>query len=294
MKTVGKARVWLKENLKSVYQLEELNGIVFLVLNSVTQSSQTQLHVFPEKELSEAQIQMLLLSVQKLQSGMPVQYVLGEAEFFGLKFEVDPSVLIPRPETEELVSWVLEMGGGTRSGERERQNLTRILDIGTGSGCIPIAIKKNWPQAEVFGLDISSEALQMARRNALLNEVEVHFLQQDILDFIPIKEALTYSIIVSNPPYISPIEQKLMHSNVLNFEPHSALFVPENDPLLFYRSIADYASFTLQKNGLLFFEINEKYGQETLQLLQEKGFVNLELRKDFSGKDRMVKAQKST
>lgn len=318
MKTVGEARFWLKENLKTIYAEDELSEIVFLTLNFITGLSQTHLHVFPEKELSETQIQMLLLSTKKLQNGIPVQYVLGEADFFGLKFEVNPSVLIPRPETEELVAWILEERGNAsdveKSGEREKQDTENeneraegktkgklkaeslqpkaILDIGTGSGCIPIAIKKNWPRAVVSGLDISAEALQTAQKNASLNQVEVTFFQQDILDFYPVKEALQYSIIVSNPPYIPPSEQKMMMRNVLDFEPHQALFVPENDPLLFYRAIADYASFMLEKCGLLFFEINEKYGQETVALLQEKSFFNVELRKDFRGKNRMVRAMK--
>lgn len=316
MKTVGEARVWLKENLKSVYAEEELQEILFLILNFLTKLTKTQLHIFPEKELTEAQIRMLLLSVKKLQTGMPIQYVLGETQFFGLKLNVNPSVLIPRPETEELVAWVLEeKGKGERRAEsgkkRERkagngdlainnQKLITdslqpisILDIGTGSGCIPIAIKKNWPEAAVFALDISAEALQTAQANALLNQVEVNFFQQDILDFNAVKEARQYSIIVSNPPYITSAEQQSMQINVLDYEPHQALFVPKNDPLLFYKVIAGHASFMLQKNGMLFLEINENFGQETVALLQEKGFAKIELRKDFRGKDRMVKAVKS-
>lgn len=295
MKTVGEARIWLKENLKNIYAEEELPDILFLTLNFITRLTQTQLHAFPEKQLNEDQIRMLLLLAKKLQSGMPVQYALGETEFFGLKFEVNPSVLIPRPETEELVSWVLEGKGDEESGDLvsgEREKVERILDIGTGSGCVPIAIKKNWPEAAVSGLDISVEALQTAQKNAFLNEVEVRFFQQDILNFMPVKEVFNYSIIVSNPPYITPNEQKQMQHNVLNFEPHLALFVPENDPLLFYRGIAEYASFMLQKNGLLFFEINGNYGQQVVDLLIGHKFVDVELRKDFSGKDRMVRAVK--
>jgi len=294
MKTVGEARIWLKEKIKNTYAEEELPGIVFLTLNFITGLSQTQLHVFPEKEMTDVQIRMLLLSTQKLKTGMPIQYVLNETEFFGLKFEVNPSVLIPRPETEELVAWVLEEKAKVEAEtlKAESLRLKAILDIGTGSGCIPIAIKKNWPEAAVSGLDISVEALKTAQKNALLNEVEVNLFQQDILNFYPVKEALPYSIIVSNPPYITPNEQKLMHNNVLDFEPYQALFVPENDPLIFYRAIADHASFMLEKNGLLFLEINEKYGKQTLGLLQQNGFVELELRKDFRGKDRMVRAMK--
>lgn len=301
MKTVGKAKFWLKENLKKFYASDELDSVVFLVLNSITKLSPTQLRISPEKELSDNQIQMLLLSAKKLQSEMPVQYVLGEAEFFGLKFEVNSSVLIPRPETEELVAWVLEekgnLSGNARSREREKPEAESsmpkaILDIGTGSGCIPIAIKKNWPEAVVSGLDISEDALQTAQKNALINEVEVGFFQQDVLNFMPIKEAPAYSVIVSNPPYITPKEQQQMHNNVLDFEPHLALFVPENDPLLFYRAIADYASFTLQKNGSLFFEINENYGEQVVEMLIGKSFVDVKLRKDLNGKDRMIKARR--
>lgn len=294
MKTVGEARIWLKEKIKSIYAEDELAEIQFLIMNFITGFSQTQLHVFAEKELTEAQIQMLLLSVKKLQTRMPVQYALGETEFFGLKLEVNPSVLIPRPETEELVAWVLDEKGKRLKGEGMKEGkVERVLDIGTGSGCIPIAIKKNWQEAEVFGLDISVEALETAQRNALLNEVQVKFFQQDILNFHAIKEASEYSIIVSNPPYITPSEQELMNRNVLDFEPHQALFVPENDPLLFYCAVADYASFMLENNGLLFLEINEKYGQETITLLQQKGFAEITLRKDFRGKDRMIKAAKT-
>lgn len=321
METVGEARIWLKENLKIVYADEELNEILFLVLLSVTKLTKTQIHAFPEKELSEQQISMLLLSAQKLQTRMPVQYVLGETEFFGLRLEVNPSVLIPRPETEELVAWVLEekvkgekvkgerlkgegLKGERFKGEREKSGEwgllkaeslwpKAILDIGTGSGCIPIAIKKNWPEAAVFALDISAEALQTAQKNALLNQVEVDFFQQDILNFDAVKGARQYSVIISNPPYITPSEQQTMQANVLGFEPHQALFVPENDPLLFYKTIASHASFMLQKNGLLFFEINENFGQEIILLLQKEGFTPIELRKDSRGKDRMVRAVKS-
>ena len=293
MKTVGEAKIWLKENLNTVYSLAELEQVVSLIIQFVTQLSQTQQHIFPQTKLSEAQMQMLLLTTKKLQTQMPLQYALGETEFFGLKFEVGPSVLIPRPETEELVSWILEERGNIY-GARKEKNDIRILDIGTGSGCIPIAIKKNWPEADVFGLDISKQALKTAKKNAAVNEVEIDFFQQDILNFRPVKEVSPYySIIVSNPPYITPEEKLHMHHNVLAFEPHLALFVPENDPLLFYRAITDYASFTLQKNGLLFFEINENFGKAVVKLLAEKGFAAIRLRKDLNGKDRMVKALKT-
>ncbi|WP_419800913.1 peptide chain release factor N(5)-glutamine methyltransferase [Mucilaginibacter sp.] len=284
METVGEARIWLKEKLSNLFSAEELPEILLLILQTITELSQTRQRVFPQKKLSEVQIAMLLLSVKKLETGMPVQYALGEADFFGLKFKVDPSVLIPRPETEELVAWVLEEKG-------KSLKPTTILDIGTGSGCIPIALKKNWPKAAVFGLDISAEALQTAQKNALQNEAEVGFFRQDMLDFYPVKEA-SYSIIISNPPYIVPSEQKSMRSNVLNFEPHLALFVPEADPLLFYRAAAGFALPALTRNGLLFLEINPQFHQQLTQLLKEKGFVNIVTKTDLSGKPRMIKASK--
>ncbi|MGI4751832.1 MAG: peptide chain release factor N(5)-glutamine methyltransferase [Janthinobacterium lividum] len=287
MKTVGEARIWLKEKLKNLFSAEELPQLRFLIMHTITGLSQTQIHAFPEKELSDQQTAMLLLSVKKLETGMPVQYALGEADFFELKFKVDPSVLIPRPETEELVAWVLEQ---KRIWERVKD--AKILDIGTGSGCIPVALKKNWPEAAVFGLDVSTEALHIAQKNALQNQVEIGFFKQDILNFYPIKEASAYSIIVSNPPYIVPSEQKLMQANVLDFEPHLALFVPEADPLLFYRAISDYAFSSLAAKGLLFFEINPKFHSAVLQLLQEKGFVEITVKQDFGGKIRMVRALK--
>ena len=284
METVGEARIWLKEKLSNLFSAEELPEILLLILQTITGLSQTRQHVFPQKKLSEAQIAMLLLSVKKLETGMPVQYALGEADFFGLKFKVDPSVLIPRPETEELVAWVLEEKG-------KSLKPTTILDIGTGSGCIPIALKKNWPGAAVFGLDISAEALQTAQKNALQNEAEVGFFRQDMLDFYPVKEA-SYSIIISNPPYVVPSEQKSMRPNVLNFEPHLALFVPEADPLLFYRGVAGFALSALTRNGLLFLEINPQFHQQLTQLLKEKGFVDIVTKTDLSGKPRMIKVSK--
>ncbi|RYY27269.1 MAG: peptide chain release factor N(5)-glutamine methyltransferase [Sphingobacteriaceae bacterium] len=271
------------------------------MLQTITSLSQTQQHLFSEKQLSADQLSMLLLSVKKLKTGMPVQYALGEADFFSLKFKVDPSVLIPRPETEELVAWVLTERGRRLEGEKliadssnlipRTSKLTTILDIGTGSGCIPIAIKKNWPEAVVSGLDVSAEALHIARKNALQNEIEVDFFQQDILDFYPVKE-VSYSIIISNPPYIVPSEKTLMEPNVLNFEPHLALFVPETDPLLFYRAVADYAWLALENNGLLFFEINPKFQPQISQLLHEKGFIRINSKTDFRGKNRMICALK--
>jgi release factor glutamine methyltransferase len=209
---------------------------------------------------------------------------LGHTEFYGLQFKVNPSVLIPRPETEELVEWVLN--------SNLPQTAINILDIGTGSGCIAISLKKNLPNATIWAIDISAEALKTAKENAKLNDAEVHFIETDVLNqnqtfnLLP----LNFNLIISNPPYVTPADKGLMHANVTDFEPHTALFVPQDDPLLFYKSIADLAAKKLIKGGLLFFEINESYGEETAVMLEEKQFKQVELRKDLSGRDRMIKA----
>jgi len=219
--------------------------------------------------------------IMELKTGKPLQYVLGYTEFYGLRFVVNPATLIPRPETEELVEWILNSVDKTKS--------ISILDIGTGSGCIPITLKKNLPHAHISAIDISHEALQTAKINAELNEVEIDFLEADILkDLQPITHNL--QLIVSNPPYVTPTDKTQMHVNVVDFEPHTALFVPQEDPLLFYKAIADFAITNLSTDGLLFLEINESYGQETIELLSSKGLKSIELKKDMSGRDRMIRA----
>jgi release factor glutamine methyltransferase len=274
------------ESLSTVYDKNEIDSIKYLVLSDLLSSSKAKLRAFADDKLDEAIIQKLQTIIAELQTGKPVQYILGHTEFYGLPFKVNPSVLIPRPETEELVAWVLE--------EVKRRDLKaeRILDIGTGSGCIPITLKKHLPQSQVTGIDISAAALQTAKQNAELNEVEVEFIEADILN-PPISILNTkYAILISNPPYVTELEQHDMHINVLNHEPHNALFVPNNDPLVFYRAIAGFALQNLQPNGLLFFEINENLAKETVELLSHNGFKSIELRQDMRGKDRMIKAEK--
>ncbi len=245
--------------------------------------------------------------LQQLLTHRPLQYVLNEAWFYGLKFEVNESVLIPRPETEELVDWIVkEVESGEESTTDEVRNtkyevrdaaslLTThhspltILDIGTGSGCIPIALKKNLPEAEVSAIDVCSEALHVAINNAVNNETEINFQLLDFLDESKWNNLGKYDIIVSNPPYIKTTEVNTMSKHVLEFEPHKALFVPDEDALLFYRKIADFALQHLQTHGAVYVEINQQLGKETVELFQQKGFT-VELRKDMSGNERMVKA----
>ncbi|WP_295650384.1 peptide chain release factor N(5)-glutamine methyltransferase [uncultured Mucilaginibacter sp.] len=275
------------DTLSNLYDQPEVDSIKYLVLSDVSNLSKTQLRAFPDRELDGQAIQKMQNIITRLQTGEPVQYILGHTEFYGLAFKVNPSVLIPRPETEELVEWVLSEVRGQQSGVRN------ILDIGTGSGCIPIALKKHLPQTQLTGLDISPAALQTARQNAQLNEVDVDFIEADILNPPIAIRSTQYAILISNPPYVTEHEKLAMHQNVLNHEPHNALFVPDTDPLLFYRAIADFALQNLQPNGLLFFEINENLGKQTVELLHDKGFKDIELRQDIRGKDRMIKAKKS-
>ncbi|MGF7042417.1 release factor glutamine methyltransferase [Mucilaginibacter lappiensis] len=277
------------KQLNKVYETKEIQAITLLAISEISGLSKASIKAFPERELSNEQTQKLKNTLTQLQTGEPIQYILGITDFYGLPFKVNPSVLIPRPETEELVEWILSVAG-TRLPVAGSQFTGNILDIGTGSGCIAISLKKNLPQAQVSAIDISERALQTAKENAELNEVEVNFIHADILNINSEIKLPKSEIIISNPPYVTLDDKKQMHTNVTNFEPHTALFVPEHDPLIFYKAIADFALLNLTPNGLLFFEINELYGQETVKLLKDKGFVNAELRKDMSGRDRMIKA----
>ncbi|RZL18483.1 MAG: peptide chain release factor N(5)-glutamine methyltransferase [Pedobacter sp.] len=214
-----------------------------------------------------------------LKTGKPVQQVLGETIFYGLPFKVTSNVLIPRPETEELVDWVIN---------HVKDKKESLLDIGTGSGCIPIVLKKHLPHLNVSSIDISSEALKVAAENAQLNKININLIEADILKYSTDK---MYDVIVSNPPYIRELEKAEMHENVLIHEPHTALFVSDENPLIFYKAIADFALSNLNPNGYLFFEINEYLWEETLQILIDKRFKNIELKKDMQGKDRMIMAR---
>ncbi len=221
-----------------------------------------------------------LFALDQLKRTVPLQYILGHTAFYGLDFIVDNKVLIPRPETEELVDWVIQT-------TKDIQN-PKILDIGTGSGCIAIALAKNIPHAEVSAMDLSTEALDIAKKNAAINQVEINFFEADILKIPELPHS--FDIVVSNPPYVLESEKTLMHANVLQYEPHVALFVYDSDPLVYYRVIAALASKRLSHRGSLFFEINEAKGRDLLELLLRSGFGKTELKKDFLGKDRMIKA----
>ncbi len=286
MKTIKDVFAVFKQNLGGVYDANEIEALTLMVVNEISDLSKGQIKAFPEKEITIEQADRLNTILTRLQTGEPIQYILGHTEFYGLPFKVNPSVLIPRPETEELVEWVL-----TSVGSSSLTN-SNILDIGTGSGCIAISLKKNLPNILVYAIDISTGALETAKQNADLNEVKINFIQADILNSkLDIKHS-RFNIIISNPPYVTLYDKTQMHTNVTDFEPHSALFVPEDDPLIFYKAIADFALDNLSANGLLFLEINESLGNETVELLQAKGFRDIELRKDMSSRDRIIRANR--
>lgn len=272
-----------REELTPLYDEREARALTRLVLETTLELNPTQLSFERFRLLTTHQQQQLQQILTRLAAGEPVQYVLCEAHFYGLKLKVNKHVLIPRPETEELVEWiVLDLG-------LEFSDF-RLIDIGTGSGCIPIALSKKFPKADIEAIDVSEGALQIAKENNERNGTAVSFSQLDILtEALP---ADTYDVIVSNPPYITEAEKDTLHKNVLNFEPHLALFSFDEDGLKFYRCIARLAATALKPGGKLYFEIHRDKGEEVAQLLTEAGYRHVELRKDLNGNNRMVKATK--
>lgn len=288
MKTVKEVSAAFQKQLASLYDTKEIDSLCMIAIAEITGTSSAKIKAFPELELPVEHLKAINHILDELKTSKPIQYILGHTEFYGLTFKVNPSVLIPRPETEELVEWIIGAGREARGGWQQH----RILDIGTGSGCIAVSLKKDLPEFSVSAIDISAEALQTAKQNAELNDSEVEFILEDILDYPRhAPTAIRYAIIVSNPPYVTPDDKNQMHANVTDFEPHTALFVPGNNPLIFYKAIADFASKNLEVGGLLFFEINESYGEQIVELLTSKSFKNIEWKKDMSGKDRMIKAE---
>jgi release factor glutamine methyltransferase len=293
MKTIKDVFSAFKQSLATVYDASEIEALTLMIISEISGISKAMIKAFPENLITPIQAEKLNNILTRLQTGEPIQYILGHTEFYGLNFKVNPSVLIPRPETEELVEWaILSVGSGQWAvSNSDKQFAGSILDIGTGSGCIAISLKKNLPAAQVSAIDISTDALQTAKQNAGLNEVEVNFIHQDILNIKSEIEIPKSEIIISNPPYVTLHDKAQMHTNVTDFEPHTALFVPEKDPLIFYKAIADFALKNLIPNGLLFFEINENLGKETVEMLESKGFKDIELKQDMSGRDRMIRTR---
>ena len=272
----------IRDALSGIYPPSEALSLAKMLLVEVFDFSTLELYGGKDKEISGKRRDVLDEMIRRLKKNEPIQYIIGVESFCGLTFEVNPSVLIPRPETQELVGWI--------AGDCEGKEACRILDIGTGSGCIPVSLAHRLPKAEVESWDISEDALQVARRNAERNGVEVLFRQKDVLKASP--DEARYDVIVSNPPYIAEKEKVDMEANVLDWEPSIALFVPDEDPLLFYRKIAQLGCSMLKEGGALYFEINRDYGQETIQMLEAMGYKEIELRKDSWGNDRMMKAER--
>ncbi|RZL43621.1 MAG: peptide chain release factor N(5)-glutamine methyltransferase [Pedobacter sp.] len=274
-----------QKELSYVYDVDEAQALFFITLDNLLGYNKSSYLINKDKNLTLIQIESFELVLKDLKLQKPIQYILEEAYFYGLKFKVNESVLIPRPETEELVEWILET---LKNGDIPLNN--NLLDIGTGSGCIAISLKKHLSTSNVYALDIAMDSVLIAKENATRNNVEVSFIVDDILNPKTTFKENKLDVIVSNPPYIKEDERNAMNANVLEHEPHRALFVSNENPLIFYNAIADFAIKNLNSDGLLFFEINEYLGKETVALLEGKGFTNIYLRKDMQGKDRMIKA----
>ncbi|MEP7095844.1 MAG: peptide chain release factor N(5)-glutamine methyltransferase [Flavobacterium sp.] len=270
------------QELSPFYDAYESESFFYLILEDKHKLRQIDLALNHDLNFSEADIVIWSVFLDQLKKEVPVQYLLGKTNFYGLDFEVNENVLIPRPETEELVEWIIHENSNINKSKK-----LKILDIGTGSGCIAISLAKNLPNAEVSAIDVSKKALETAKRNAVNNNVEVTFILQNILELDELK--YNFDIIVSNPPYVRNLEKEEIKKNVLEYEPHLALFVEDNDALVFYKKIASLAQKNLLENGQLYFEINQYLGKEMIDLLEKMNFENIELRKDIYDNDRMIK-----
>ena len=260
-------------SLQNIQEEQEIESFFFILTEYLHNLKRVDVALNPNFEISEEEVDKWNAILSELQQEKPIQYITGEAWFYGLRFEVNENTLIPRPETEELVEWIFN------SPNIHHPSPINILDIGTGSGCIPISVKTNLPQANVSAIDVSEKALEVAKRNAASNKVEINFIQTNILEVLDLNQ--NFDVIVSNPPYVRNLEKQEIKKNVLDYEPHLALFVEDTDALIFYRKIAQLALKNLTPNGLLFFEINQYLGNETVKLLQNLGFKNIELKKDM-------------
>jgi release factor glutamine methyltransferase len=297
------------QELSSLYDEKEIESFFYLILENFHQIKRIDLALNPQMEMNDKQLLHWESILSDLKKQKPIQYILGETEFYGLPFLVNENTLIPRPETEELVELIIKQNSKSEIPPEPKVNgaklnsKLKILDIGTGSGCIAISLVKNISNVEVYAIDISEEALETAKKNAQINQVEIHFIQADILKINNLEQLPTsnpklethnpkletqFDIIVSNPPYVRILEKQEINPNVLEYEPHLALFVEDEDALLFYRKIAQLALKSLSPNGRLYFEINQYLGKETVELIESFGFKNVVLHKDIYGNDRMI------
>ncbi len=279
--TLKEAKTYFQNILSSVYAQNELLALQQISFEEIFNISQAELILSYDQQIETVQESQFMDAVNQLKKEVPIQYIFGRTEFYDLNFIVDKNVLIPRQETEELVDWIIK--------ENKVGPKLKILDIGTGSGCIILSLARNFPKAECFATDISQGALEIAKQNAKNNNLSVFFALHDILKNQENPFQNRYDIIVSNPPYVLQSEKVLMHKNVLNFEPNLALFVEDEDALIYYSQIASKAKEWLNPGGKLFFEINEQKGKEIYQLLETQGYKDIEIRKDLNSKNRMAK-----
>ena len=284
--TLKSYRENFKNELLSIYDEHEIDSFFYIILKKIHNLKRIDLALNPETIMDGIHLKEWKNIVSDFKKEKPIQYILGETEFYGLRFEVNENTLIPRPETEELIELIVTEGKGKR-----HEAGVKILDIGTGSGCIAISLAKNIPDAGVFAIDVSEKALDTAKRNAEINQANVTFWLKNILETEDLEQQ--FDVIVSNPPYVRNLEKAEIKRNVLQYEPHLALFVEDGDPLLFYRKIAMLAMRNLTSTGKLYFEINQYLGKETVQLLENLGFSDVKLLKDIYGNDRMVSAIRS-
>lgn len=296
---IGEAEKYIRQQLNNLYDSDEGANIALLLLEHCTGFTRTDIVIKKEDVLTPEQANQVEADLQRLEKAEPIQYIMNKAWFYGMELYVDKSVLIPRPETEELVDWVakdIRASGKDvfekKATDADVTNSLKILDIGTGSGCIALALKKTMPKAEVWGCDVSDEALNVARRNGSSLNIRVDFQGINFLDEAQQKSLPTVDIIVSNPPYIPLKQKETMHPNVVGHEPHKALFVHDDDPLIFYKAIAHFAEKRLYQNGCIYAEVHEDLSNEAAVVFEVAGYKNIEVRKDMQGKTRMVKAEK--
>lgn len=291
------AEQFMKEELKTIYDEQEASNITNLALEEILKQPKTERVSNKEKKLSQLQSHQLRQYLQRLKDHEPIQYIINKCWFYGMELYVDKNVLIPRPETEELVDWIVKdvKASGRDVFVREpmqadKTTELKILDVGTGSGCMALALKKTMPKAEVWGCDISEEALNVARRNGSDLDIRVDFQGMNFLDKSQQKILPTVDIVVSNPPYVPMQDKNQMNANVVNHEPHTALFVPDDDALIFYKVLAEFGKKRLYENGSIYMEVHENLATDVVHLFKENGYTRVELKKDMQGKDRMVKA----
>ena len=283
LQSINEIRLYLANELKEIYQKQEISSLANIIIKTVIGVTRLQGFYMSEEKISEVQSERIISICKDLKRGKPIQYIIGETDFFNCIIKVNNATLIPRQETEELVDIIIKENSGFSG---------KIIDIGTGSGCIAIALARYLPEAIITGVDISDDALKVARENAILNNVSVSFIKEDILNF---RYDLNYetNIIVSNPPYVCNSEKLQMSNNVIDYEPHLSLFVPDNDPLKFYKAIINVSEKILTNGGRLYFEINEAMGMNIVQLLEVSGFSEIKIITDINNKERIIKGIKN-